>query len=577
MKKLLNFIAARANLLVSLTCVIVVPLVAASIQAKLVNLPASLGHWSAQALLFIVLFIVSVKITSRLGLGLWPMSKLYLAYDVITHGVFLLLSLVINSLWLGFQYWCISFVSYFLVLFAGRQLFITFLDLYSSIKYKLVTPKQAIEKGQPVKAELVYSDSAWSDKAKTAWIISFTGVSNEPRVLRQSRVLRDAGWNVVVLGYDGHSERPADWQFIRLPQKPPYTARTYQLLSMMKVLGLMLAVYVPVFKELGARLYHRSIGNWRYVRTEALRTLKENPQISPDLVISHDYFTCDVGYSLAEKAGAKFSVDCHEYSAGQYMHDPKWVKFQRPYVIGMQDYFLSRADVVTTVCKGIASLLNEEHSIQKEVQVVRSVPFKNSQTFKPTGDTIDVLYHGDVSYARGLHKVIQSMPLWREEFTLTVRGSGDQEYLDFLGELAEDEGVSARVKIEGAVPFDRIIPEANQSDIGYFVHRDISPQKRFTLPNKFFEYIMAGTALCVSDLPEMARIVKRYDCGKLVPAYDVHEIAAVINSFTKESIDEYKKASIKASEELNWASEGRIMLEAYETAVDEIGMLINMG
>ena len=77
--------------------------------------------------------------------------------------------------------------------------------------------------------------------------------------------------------------------------------------------------------------------------------------------------------------------------------------------------------------------------------------------------------------------------------------------------------MSERLTIEPPVPFDQIVPAANRADIGYFVHLDTSPQRRFVLPNKFFEYVMAGLALCVSDLPEMARLVRQYDMGVLVP------------------------------------------------------------
>jgi hypothetical protein len=96
------------------------------------------------------------------------------------------------------------------------------------------------------------------------------------------------------------------------------------------------------------------------------------------------------------------------------------------------------------------------------------------------------------------------------------------------------------------------------------VHQDVSPQKRFALPNKFFEYVMAGLALCVSDLPEMARLTRQYGLGKLVGAYDETAIAETINSFDRASIDAYKKASIAAAADLNWDTERKQMLSLYE-------------
>jgi glycosyltransferase involved in cell wall biosynthesis len=250
-------------------------------------------------------------------------------------------------------------------------------------------------------------------------------------------------------------------------------------------------------RQLGARVYHSGIPGWAYIRRAVRSFACSYASLKPDLVISHDFFTCDVGFEVASNFKSKFIVDCHEYFRGQLSYDQHWVKNILPYIIGFQDYYLSRADGVTTVCEGIATLLNKEQKLQHPVQVVRSVPYKNIQSFVPCGEKIRVLYHGDISYVRGLHKAVRSLALWRSEFHLIIRGNGDPAYIEDLKKIASELGVANRLQIEPPVAFNQIIPEANRSDIGYFVHKDISPQKRFALPNKFFEYIMAGLALCV--------------------------------------------------------------------------------
>ncbi len=403
------------------------------------------------------------------------------------------------------------------------------------------------------------------DTRRTVWIIAFTGVSNEPRVIRQARALTDAGCRVVVFGYDGHSARPDDWIFVRLPIRQTYSAFRFQMMRIARAIGQGLYRFMPgKIRDSGARLYFDNIPNWVHIRTEVLRVARDHPELAPDLIAVHDYFTSPLGADLAEYFAAKLSVDCHEYAAGQYMHDPEWVKKTRPWVVTIQDDYLRRADLVTTVSDGIAERLNEEHSLKRPVQVVRSVPICQSQQFKPTGEHITVLYHGDISYVRGLHKAVKSMPLWRPELRLVIRGPGDPAYIDRLKQIARDSGVGDRLTIEPPVPFDDIVPAANAADIGYFVHKDLSAQKRYTLPNKFFEYVMAGLALCVSDLPEMAKLVRQYDLGLLVSEYDEQAIADALNSLTREDIDRYKQASLAASASLNWDNEQKVMVQAYD-------------
>lgn len=402
---------------------------------------------------------------------------------------------------------------------------------------------------------------------RTVWIFSYTGVSNEPRVIRQAAAMLGAGWRVVVLGFDGHSPRPAEWHFVRLPRAGLYVFRSPYLLLLRAIRGVGIGLarfgVVPGIKRLGARLYHSALPGFMWIRRWVREFRKQHPELRPDLVVSHDYYTADVGYETARYFGAKFAIDCHEYARGQYMHDPKWTRRVRPYVVGVQDHYLARADAVTTVCDGIAELLNREQVLRRPVEVVRSVPFFVPMPFRPTGDSITVLYHGGIHHTRGLHKAVKSLALWRPEFQLLIRGNGDPEYIDRLWKIAAECGVANRLRIEPAVPFDRIVPEANKADIGYFVHKDVSPQKHFVLPNKYFEYVMAGLALCVSDLPEMARLVHQYGFGKLVPEYDEKAIAEVINSFDRSTIDVMKQRSVEAAKELNWEAEQVRMLGLY--------------
>lgn len=418
-------------------------------------------------------------------------------------------------------------------------------------------------------------------EGRTAWIISYTPVCKEPRVIRQAMALRESGWRVVVFGLNGPVPCPDWWHHVPLPESPVRErpawrpARLAQIsLEQQMVLfrrsGQALAcAKVPSFlRQLGARVHDRLVEGFEckrnVIRNYAAEIARNNPELKPSLVLSHDYFTADIGWQMARHFGARMAIDCHEYAAGQYMQDPTWVRWHRPRVIALQQYYLSRADAVTTVCEGIAGLLNEEYKLKRPVRVVRSVPFFIEQPFRPAGETLTVMYHGEIYASRGLHFAVRSMPLWRPEFRLVLRGYSDPSYVEELWRLANELGVADRLSIEPPVAFHEIVPAANRADIGYFVHQNISPQRRFVLPNKFFEYVMAGLALCVSDLPEMARLVRQHDLGALVPDCNEKTIADAINSFDRERINACKRRSIEAARELNWEAERQRMLSLYE-------------
>lgn len=405
----------------------------------------------------------------------------------------------------------------------------------------------------------------------TAWILSYTGVSNEPRVLRQAASLVEAGWQVVIAGFEGHSPRPPEWSYVRLTDRPKRRSIVYRaLLRLQSLLGKALYIYgrqEPKVAQLGARLHYFALPNWRHNHFEILRIAASVPDLRPDLVVAHDYHTCPPADALARRYGAKWVVDCHEYGRGQYMHDPAWVRDGRYFATALQDDYLARADAVTTVCDGIAALLDAEQIVKRPVVTVRSMPARQTQRFRPVGETITVLYHGIIAHDRGLREAVQSIPLWRPEFRFVIRGAGEPDLVADLMALAERLGVLSRFAIEAPVAFSDIVPAANGADIGYFVQPDVSLQKRYTLPNKFFEYVMAGLALCVSDLPEMAALVRRHDLGVVVPGIEPRAIADCINGFSRERIEAHKRASLAASEVLNWESEQKVMLSLFDELV----------
>lgn len=392
-------------------------------------------------------------------------------------------------------------------------------------------------------------------------------------MIRQASLMRDRGWDVTVAGLDGARPVPDWWSFISIGNtvSPPSVETPVARLLRRSTA---LANRVGAFTERAAKrlsAHHEKIARAAFwVNRNNRRIFNLLRECQADLIIAHDWYAAPIASRLARRLGCAYSVDVHEYAREQFFfaagseQRQRWDRIDRPYIDHLQSQTFRNAAAVTTVCDGIADLLEKDYSLHDRPSVVRSMPFYEERTFRPTGAVIEVLYHGLIVPTRGVDDAIRSVGQWRPEFVLVVRGSGTSEYLAYLKRLADELGVADRVRFEDSVPFADIIGAANRSDVGYMVLDSYSPQRTFTLPNKFFEYIMAGLAICVSDLPEMARIVKHHNLGLLVKNPEPLEIASAINSLTRSDIDAMKRRSLEAARELCWEKESIKMFAAYE-------------
>jgi glycosyltransferase involved in cell wall biosynthesis len=294
-------------------------------------------------------------------------------------------------------------------------------------------------------------------------------------------------------------------------------------------------------------------------------------EFTADVWLANDWNTLPLAAWLAREKGGVYGYDTHEFAVEEYGEKRSWRFWHRPMVRVIEAEFIRGAAVVSTVSSGIAGELNRLYALPRQSKVVRNTPNYQRLPFRPTGAAIRVLYHGLVAPGRGLEATIASVAHWRSDFELTIRGPGNTDYLESLRRRIGALNLADRVRLLPPVPMTELIRRAASFDIGLFALPGTSLHNRFALPNKLFEYIMAGLALCVSNLPEMAQLVTRYHVGITFDAAAPEALAAAINALDKISIDDYKRASLIASRTLCWEREGELLVSAYEAVREPVG------
>jgi glycosyltransferase involved in cell wall biosynthesis len=166
---------------------------------------------------------------------------------------------------------------------------------------------------------------------------------------------------------------------------------------------------------------------------------------------------------------------------------------------------------------------------------------------------------------RGLLELVSSVAKWSPNMRLTLRGFGAPSMEQRLRDAANEAGVTDRVRFEPRAPMLELVALANQSDVGIHPIPVANQQTNLCLPNKFFEYVMAGLAVCVSDAREMAQLTHNYDVGVTFESSDAGSIANAVNSLTPARVEAFKRSALEAAKELNWEHEKLKLLDVYRS------------
>jgi glycosyltransferase involved in cell wall biosynthesis len=96
---------------------------------------------------------------------------------------------------------------------------------------------------------------------------------------------------------------------------------------------------------------------------------------------------------------------------------------------------------------------------------------------------------------------------------------------------------------------------------------------RMSLPNKLFEYVVAGIPVLASELPVIGRFVMEHGVGLVASPDDAKDVAAKLSEILRpERNHEFRLAARKAAEVLRWDSESRLLADTYMEAVAVAGV-----
>jgi glycosyltransferase involved in cell wall biosynthesis len=204
--------------------------------------------------------------------------------------------------------------------------------------------------------------------------------------------------------------------------------------------------------------------------------------------------------------------------------------------------------------------------------VVHNYPFKQDDTSKekapihemlglPENEKI-LLYQGGIQIGRGLEKLIEAAPLFKEGTLVLI---GDGKIKPELQRMVEERGIQEKVKFIPKVPLADLPKYTRNAYLGFQVLNNVCFNHYSASSNKLFEYMMAGVPVIACSFPEIQRVVEEERIGLCVDSHDYKSIAEGVNYLLEHPEDRNKMVmnSYQAKENYNWSVEKINFLNVY--------------
>ena len=306
-------------------------------------------------------------------------------------------------------------------------------------------------------------------------------------------------------------------------------------------------------------------------------------KLKPDIISGHDLTALLIGWmsNTFRSRKATLIYDSHEFEIGR---NAKRSKLQLWWVTHLERFLIKRCAFSIMVNDAIADEVQRIHKLKQRPIVVRSTPNyweidvskcreKRSELLKSFDDKVEYLLirHGNVGNGSGIESILQILTLNPKYGLLLLGQQNMEEYSERLKENISKYQLNHRVIFHPAVPIEELWQYVGAADVEMILTEPIVRSHYFVLPNKFFESIQSQTPIIASDMPEMKKLIDKYQIGLTCNPTDIDAINTCVERMrTDKAFYAQCKENLKiAKRDLCWEKEKEVLKEAYQKVINK--------
>ncbi len=294
-----------------------------------------------------------------------------------------------------------------------------------------------------------------------------------------------------------------------------------------------------------------------YMRYKLFRILKN---IKYDYILANDLETLIPVYFSNIHKQLSIIYDSHEIWTERngckktILH--KCINF---YEANTEKMIVHKIRKTITVSSDIGKYLQKKWKYSKDILILRNIPDNNySKHFEVTRKLLNIpkdiklfVYAGAINESRNIPNLIEAFKeIADKRIGLLLIGQSDIELKDFLND-------SSRIYYINQVPENHLHYYLKIADIGIHpLNTNNSLNYKYALPNKIFQFMQAGLALCLFENNAIKEIIDNNKNGVYASMNTLNDIKNNITKILSFDIDDMKKQSIKAYlSTYNWETE----------------------
>ena len=291
------------------------------------------------------------------------------------------------------------------------------------------------------------------------------------------------------------------------------------------------------------------------------RAVRYGLRIKPRALNCHSLMMLPIAVVVKKFRSTKLIYDPHELEterlglSGLAQHISKWVERK----------LVRHCDAIIVVSPSIKRWYESSYP-GLPVSLVRNVPVLTTSTTStllretlgiPEGQLI-FLYQGLVNEGRSIDLYLDVFAKIQAHH-LVIMGYGPLE--DHVRQFADRH---ANIHFHPAVPPNKVLAYTQSADVGLSLIENCCLSYYYSLPNKFFEYIMAEVPPIVSNFPDMSGIVNQHGIGWSINV-SADDLYSLINRLSMSEIIFQKKKISEVKNQLCWENEEPALISVFKS------------